>query len=70
MIKNILRRYKVSKRKQPEYIQRALNDAVWLMGEYHQYELRAYLKTLNGKIAKIKAQRIIELETELKELKS
>jgi hypothetical protein len=69
MIKNILRRYKINNRRKPEHIERALNDASWLALNYAPSEIRIYMRTLEGKLLKLKNQRIIELETELIELK-
>jgi hypothetical protein len=69
MIKNILRRYKANNRHKPEHIERAINDANWLALNYCPSEIRIYMRTLDSKLLKLKTQRIIELESELIELK-
>ena len=68
-IKRYIRFYKAINRPRPEYIKEALDQAVWLYRNYPQNDIRLYLKTLHGKLDKLKNQRIEELEDELNELR-
>jgi len=68
-IKRYFRIRKARNRPRPEYIERALEDAVWLSRNWTPTDLRLYLKTLHCKLEKIKNQRIEELEAELAELR-
>lgn len=69
IIKKYIRLYKARNRPKPEYIKEALDHAVWLTSNYPPNEMRLYLKTLHGKLDKLKNQRIEELEAELIELR-
>lgn len=68
-IKRYFRLKRAKNRPRPEYVERALNDAWWLMMNYSPNDINLYLNTLTGKISKIKNQRIEELENQLNELR-